>query len=84
MQSSIILFVEHQKWKDMIWLVGYSPTWPSNLGIFEGSLADMLESWATASLINFLKYGKLRQARWSGRCLSHIGNVWRTRVCGNW
>ena len=46
----------------MIWLAGSSPTCSSNLEISEGSLVSMAGqagSW-TGSLINLLKYGKLR------------------------
>lgn len=46
----------------MMWLMGYSPSLPSNLGISEVSLVGMegqARSWAMGSLINFLKLGKL-------------------------
>jgi hypothetical protein len=36
MESSIKEFEEHQKWKVMTWLFGYSPVFPSNLGMLEG------------------------------------------------
>jgi hypothetical protein len=32
----MMLFEEHHKWKVMIWLVGSSPSFPSNLGMSEG------------------------------------------------
>lgn len=54
----------------MTWLVGPSLAFPSNLGIFEGNLVNMVGqagSWQMGSLINLLKSGKLRPAMY-GKC----------------
>ena len=51
-------------------MVRYFATCPSNLGISEASLIDMVGqvgSWAIRSLINFLKLGKLRPTMY-GKC----------------
>lgn len=64
-KSSIMLFEENQRWKGMTWLVGSSPAWPLNLGMFEDSLVGMVgqaKSWAMGSLTNLLKSSKLRLA----------------------
>lgn len=57
-----MLFEEHQRWKDMTWLVGYSLAFPLNFGIFKSNLvgkAGQEGSWAMGSFINLLKSGKM-------------------------
>jgi hypothetical protein len=72
MESSMMLFEEHHKWKVMIWLAGSSPAFPSNLGIFEGSLAGIaghVGSCNIASLVSLLRSRMLRETNygmWSG------------------
>jgi hypothetical protein len=34
----MMLFEMHHKWRVMMWLAVSSPAFPSNLGMFEGSL----------------------------------------------
>lgn len=61
---------EHQRWNDMMWLDGSFPTFPSNLGMFEGSLVGMAGqagSWAIGPLINLLRSGKLRLTMYGKR-----------------
>ena len=41
MELSMMLFEEHHRWNVMIWLAGSSPTFPSNLGMSEGSLVGI-------------------------------------------
>jgi hypothetical protein len=68
----MMLLEEHHKWKVMIWLAGYSPTFPSNLGMSEGSLvgiAGHVGSCNIGSFVSLLKSGMLREAKygmWSG------------------
>jgi hypothetical protein len=38
----MMLFEENHKWKAMIWLVGSSPVFPSNLGMSEGILVGIV------------------------------------------
>ena len=40
-ESSTMLFYEHHRWNVMMWFSGNFPSFPSNLGIFEGSLVGM-------------------------------------------
>lgn len=66
----MMLLEEHQRWNDMMWLVGSSATCPSNLGISEGSLVGMVGqvgSWAIGSLINLLRSGKLSPTMYGKR-----------------
>ena len=68
----MMLFEENHKWKFMMWLVGSSPVFPSNLGMSEGSLvgiAGHVGSCNIGSLVSLLKSGMLREAKygmWSG------------------
>jgi hypothetical protein len=51
----------------MIWLVGSSPTFPSNLGMSEGSLvgiAGHVGSCKIGSLVILVKSGILREAKY--------------------
>jgi hypothetical protein len=72
MDSSMILFEENHKWKVMTWLVRSSPDFPSNLGIFEGSLVGILGhvgSCNIGSFMSLLKSNMLREEKygmWSG------------------
>jgi hypothetical protein len=63
----MILFEEHHKWKVMIWLVGLSPTFPSNLGMSEGSLVGIVDhvgSCNIRSLVSLVRSGMLREAKY--------------------
>jgi len=68
----MMLFEEHHKWKVMTWLVGYSPAFPSNLGMSEGSLvgiAGHVGSCNIGSFVRLIRSGVLREAKygmWSG------------------
>jgi hypothetical protein len=51
----------------MTWLVGSSPTFPSNLGMSEGSLvgiAGHVGLCNIGSLVSFLRFGMLREAKY--------------------
>jgi hypothetical protein len=56
----------------MIWLVGSSPTFPSNLGMSEGSLVGIVGhvgSCNIGSLVSLVRSGMLREAKygiWGG------------------
>jgi hypothetical protein len=68
----MMLFEEHHKWKVMIWLVGSSPAFPSNLGMSEGSLVGIVGhvgSCNIGSLVSLVRSGMLREAKygiWGG------------------
>jgi hypothetical protein len=67
MESSMMLFEEHHKWKVMTWLAGSSPNFPSNFGISEGSLVGILGhvgSCNIGSFMSLLKSGMLRDAKY--------------------
>jgi hypothetical protein len=67
-----MLFDENHKWKVMTWLAGYSPYFPSNLGMSEGSLEGILGhvgSCHIGSFVSLIKSSMLRDAKygmWSG------------------
>jgi hypothetical protein len=63
----MMLFEEHHKWKVMIWLVESSPTFPSNLGMSEGSLVGMVGhvgSCNIRSLVSLVRSDILREAKY--------------------
>jgi hypothetical protein len=67
MESSIILLEENHRWKFMTWLAGSSPAFPSNLGMFEGSLvgiAGHVGSCNIGSFVSLLRSGMLREAKY--------------------
>jgi hypothetical protein len=67
MESSMMLFEEHHKWKVIIWLSRSSPGFPSNFGICEGSLVGILGhvgSCKIGSFMSLLKSGMLRDAKY--------------------
>jgi hypothetical protein len=58
-ESSLSELEEHHKWIVIIWSCGSSPLFPSNFGMFEGSLVGtggQLGSWRMGSFINLDKY----------------------------
>ena len=60
--SSTILFEEHHKWNVMMWFWGHSRSFPSNLGMSDGSLVGMGGQkvwWQMGSFVNWTKSGKL-------------------------
>jgi hypothetical protein len=67
-----MLLEYHHKWKVMTWLVGSYLAFPSNLGMFEGSLvgiAGHVGSCNIGSFVIFLRSGMLREEKygiWSG------------------
>ena len=64
-ESYTMLFDEHHKWNVMIWFWGHYPSFPSNLGMSEGSLVGMGGQkvwWQMGSFVNLDKSGKLRHA----------------------
>jgi len=57
-ESSIMLFEEHERWKNIMGLEGYSLGQPSNLAMSKGSLVGILDQVALCqigSLISFFK-----------------------------
>jgi hypothetical protein len=63
----MMLFEEHHKLKVMIWLVGSSPSFTSNLGMFEGSLVGMeghVGSCNIGSLVRLVRSNMLREAKY--------------------
>ena len=63
----MMLFEEHHKWKVITWLVRYSPGFPSNFGIYEGSLIGILVhvgSCKMGSFVSLVKSGMLRYAKY--------------------
>jgi hypothetical protein len=68
----MMLFEENHNWKVMIWLVGLSPSFPSNLGMFEWSLVGIVGhvgSCNIGSLVSLFKSSMLREAKygiWGG------------------
>ena len=64
-ESSTMLFYEHHRWNIMMWFWGHSPAFPSNLGMFEGSLVGMGGQniwWQIGSFVNRAKLGRLRHS----------------------
>jgi hypothetical protein len=67
MESSMILFEEHHKWKVITWLAGSSPGFSSNFGISEGSLVGILGhvgSCKMGSFMSLVKSGMLRDVKY--------------------
>jgi hypothetical protein len=68
----MMLFEENHRWKVMTWLAVYSPAFPSNLGMSEGSLvgiAGHVGSCNIGSFVSFLGSDMLREEKygiWSG------------------
>jgi hypothetical protein len=63
----MLLFEENHRWKVMIWLAGYSPAFPSNLGMSDDSLVGIVGhvgSCNIGSFMSLLKYGMLREAKY--------------------
>jgi hypothetical protein len=62
----MMLFEEHHKWKVMIWLVGSSPAFPSNLGMYEGILVGIVGHVGLCnigSLVSLVISDMLRKAK---------------------
>jgi hypothetical protein len=67
MESYMMFFEDNHKWKVMTWLAGSSPDFPSNFGIFEGSLVGILghvRSCRMGSFMILVKSGMLRDAKY--------------------
>jgi hypothetical protein len=63
----MMLFEEHHKWNFMIWLDGSSPTFPSNLGMSEGSLlgiAGHVVLCNIGSLVSLVRSNMLREDKY--------------------
>ena len=61
----MMLLDEHHRWNVIMWFWGHSPTFPSNLGMSDGSLVGMGGQkawWRMGSFVNLAKLGKLRRA----------------------
>ena len=61
MESSMMLFDEHHRWDVIMWFWGHSPTFPSNMGMSDGSLVSMggqKDWWKMGSFVNLAKSGK--------------------------
>jgi hypothetical protein len=72
-----MLLEEHHRWKVMTWLAGSSPTFPSNLGMSEGSLVSIaghVGSCNIGSFMSLLRSGVLREAKY-GICSGGRGLV---------
>jgi hypothetical protein len=55
-----MLLEEHHSWKVMTWLAGSSPSFPSNIGMFEGRLvgiAGHVGSCNIGSFVSLLRSG---------------------------
>ena len=62
----MMLFEENHRWKVKTWLTGSSPTFPSNLGMSEGSLVGIVGhvgSCNIGSLMILVRSGMLREAK---------------------
>jgi hypothetical protein len=62
-----MMLEEDHRWKVMTWLAGSSPAFPSNLGMYEGSLvgiAGHVGSCNIGSFVSFLRLGMLREAKY--------------------
>jgi hypothetical protein len=67
MESSMMFFEEHHKWKVITWLVGSSLGFPSNLGMSEGNLVGILGQVASCKMGSFMslvKSGMLRDVKY--------------------
>jgi hypothetical protein len=63
----MMLLEEHHRWKVMTWLAESSHTFPSNLGMSEGSLvgiAGHVGSCNIGSLVSFLRSDMLREVEY--------------------
>jgi hypothetical protein len=58
MEASMMLFEENHKWKVITWLVGSCPGFPSNFGIFEGSLVGILGHVGSCKMGSFVSLVK--------------------------
>jgi hypothetical protein len=63
MESSMMMFEENHKWKVITWLAGCSPDFPSNFGIFEGSLVGILGHVGSCKMGSFMSLVKSRMLR---------------------
>jgi hypothetical protein len=67
MESSVMLLEENRRWKDMMWLVGSSASFPSSFGMYEGNLLRILGkvgSCKIGSFVSFFKFGMLRNSKY--------------------
>jgi hypothetical protein len=67
MESSMMLFEEHHKWKVITWLAGSSPGFSSNFGICKGSLVGILGQVGSCKMglfASLVKSGMLRDAKY--------------------
>jgi hypothetical protein len=61
-----MLLEEHHKWKDMTWLAGSSPSFPSNIVISEGSFVGIfgqVGSCNMGSFVSLVKSGMLSESK---------------------
>ena len=66
MESSFSELEEHQRWKVVTWSLGYSPFFPSKLGISKVILTGtggQFGSWHTRSFVVFNKSCKFKFAK---------------------
>lgn len=61
----MMLFEENHEWKDIIWFVGSSTSYPSNLGMSKGSSVDIVVQ--LGSLISLLRSSKFRPAMYGNQ-----------------
>jgi hypothetical protein len=67
MESFMMLFEEHHKWKAIPWLVGSSLGFHSNFGMSEDNLVGILGQVAACKMGSFMslvKSGMLRDAKY--------------------
>jgi hypothetical protein len=63
MESSMMLFEEHHKWKFITWLAGSSSGFPSNFRISEGSFVGILGQVWSCKMGSFMSLVKSRMLR---------------------
>jgi hypothetical protein len=63
MESSMILFEEHHKWKVIPWFSGSSPGFPSNFRMSKRNLVGILGQVASCRMGSFMSLVKLRMLR---------------------
>jgi len=81
MEYSMMLLEERYRWNIMMWLVGSSHGFPSNLGLYKGNFVGMLGHMASCKIRSFMslvKFGMFRDAKYGKM------GVGPAMVCGGW
>jgi len=90
MESYIILLEEHHKCKDMIWLEGSSPSFPSNIGMPEGSFMGIFVQVGSCNMGSFVNFVRSRILSESKKGMIGVGPAmiweevvpWELVCCG--